>query len=239
MANIIFLPGMMCDERIFEHQIKTLKAAKYNIEIAAMDEFDSMQALAENILAKTNFDQFILCGLSMGGILAMHLSKLADSKVQGLILLDTNFLSEVPKRQAKRDIDIARAKQEGFENILKDEMKPLYLEDMQSKLAKSYLNLFYDMGVKLGLECFINQNLALKTRPSYEQVLKDFKKPAMVICGREDKLCPLSRHVQMHELLEYSSLHILGKTGHIASLEQAHTVSFLIKEFLDNEFKKL
>ena len=235
MANIIFLPGMMCDERIFDHQVTCLKKANHQIEIADMSAFDTMQGLAENIIKRTAFQEFVLCGLSMGGILAMHIAMIAAKHTQGLILLDTNFLAEAQERQEKRDIDIKRAKMQGFEQILKDEMKPLYLEDMESDTAKTYLDLFYDMGVKLGLDCFINQNLALKTRPSYEQTLSDFKKPALVICGREDKLCPLSRHVQMHELLEYSSLHVLGKTGHIASLEQANTVSFLIKEFLNNQ----
>ena len=75
-GTVVLLPGMMCDERLFAYQAEGLKQeAQRSLEviIPRLDGAESVQGLAFKILAETP-PSFALCGLSMGGIVAMKLT---------------------------------------------------------------------------------------------------------------------------------------------------------------------
>ena len=71
MTPLVFLPGMMCDARLFAPQIAALSATR-TITCAALTGHDTMGALAAEVLHNAP-PRFALAGLSMGGILAMEL----------------------------------------------------------------------------------------------------------------------------------------------------------------------
>ena len=65
---VVFLPGMMCDERLFSFQAERLSHAEqgaFHVIIPRLDTAMSIQGLADKILAETP-SRFALCGLSMG-----------------------------------------------------------------------------------------------------------------------------------------------------------------------------
>jgi len=44
--------------------------------------------------------------------------------------------------------------------------------------------------------------------------------PALILCGRDDMLCPVSRHELMAELIPDARLEIIEGAGHLPTLEQ-------------------
>ena len=68
---LVFLPGMMCDSRLFEPQIVEFSKERM-VCVAPVTGFDSIKGIASEILEKTP-PQFILAGLSLGGIIAMEM----------------------------------------------------------------------------------------------------------------------------------------------------------------------
>ncbi len=230
MKNILLLPGMMCDERVFSPQIRFLK--DFPIEVARLEGFDSLESLAQNVLKETPFASFVLCGLSMGGILAMEMIQQARERIEGIILLDTNYLAEKEEKKAIRLEQLAKIKQGKFKSIIVDELKPFYLKENSSSESKELKELFYQMAMDLGEETFVNQSLALRDRRGYEAVLKSWKKPALIICGEADVLCPPERHQAMKKLLTNSELWIIKDSGHVSNLESPAEVNEIIKNWL-------
>ena len=51
MTNLVMVPGMMCDERIFSPQIKSL-SKKIEVTIADISGFSSVSELASDVLKK-------------------------------------------------------------------------------------------------------------------------------------------------------------------------------------------
>jgi pimeloyl-ACP methyl ester carboxylesterase len=230
MKTIVLLPGMMCDERLFAPQIAHLKA-RYHVKTMSIHEHANMADLAENVLVQSP-DEFALLGLSMGGILAMEIMRQAPQRITHLALLDTNPRAELDAVKQRRGPQIERVKNGGLSQIMRDEMKPNYLVDSPNKL--DILNLCMVMAEDLGDQAFINQSIALRDRPDYQNVLKRVDVPTLIMCGREDVLCPIERHELMHELISGSTLHIVDNAGHLPTLEQPEIVNKALDQWLAN-----
>lgn len=228
MKTIVMLPGMMCDERLFVPQIAHLKE-RYHVKTMSIHEHANMVDLAQNVLAQSP-DEFALLGLSMGGILAMEIVNQAPRRITHLALLDTNPRAELDVVKQRRGPQIERVKNGGLSQIMRDEMKPNYLVDSPNKL--DILNLCMEMAEDLGDQAFINQSIALRDRPDYQNVLKGVDIPTLIMCGREDVLCPIERHELMHELISGSVLHIVDNAGHLPTLEQPEIVNKALDNWL-------
>jgi len=96
---------MMCDARLFSHQIAHLSASRA-IHVAPIDGYDTMEALANDVLQHAP-PFFALAGLSMGGIVAMEMLRLAPERIEKIALLDTNPLAEITEVQVGRAHQIA------------------------------------------------------------------------------------------------------------------------------------
>ncbi len=231
--NILFLPGMLCDARVFEPQIKFLNDYGHNTEVADLSKFDSMEGLAKNALELTSFSEFVLCGLSLGGILAMEMMVQNPEAIEGVILMDTNYHPDKAERKENRLRQLKKVEQDEFESVIIDELKPFYFKNNTGPRAEKMRDTLYQMAMDLGEATFINQTLALKNRSGYEMVLKGWNKPALIICGEADPLCPPEYHLAMQELMPQSELRIIKETGHVSSLEAAAEVNQTIKKWLE------
>ena len=86
------------------------------------------------------------------------------------------------------------------------------------------------MALGLGADAFVRQSVALRDRRDQCDTLRGVKVPTLVLCGRDDRLCPVARHTLMHELVEGSVLEIIEGAGHLPTLEQPrHTTAALIR----------
>ena len=229
MTPLVLLPGMMCDGRLFGPQIAAFGLSRA-IHLPPIGGHDSMAALAAEVLAHAP-PRFALAGLSMGGILAMEIMARAPERVERLALLDTNPRAELPEVQARRAPQIEAAQQGHLHEVMRDEMKPNYLTDGPGKQA--VLDLCMEMAMDLGPGVFINQSRALRDRPDRQEVLRGVSVPTLVLCGREDRLCPIERHELMHGLIPGSTLEIINGAGHLPVLEQPETTTAALARWLE------
>lgn len=229
MTPIVFLPGMMCDARLFAPQINAF-SAKHPVMCHPLVGYDTIEPLAAQILA-TSPDQFALAGLSMGGIVAMEVLRQAPERVKRLALLDTNPLAEKDEVKAKRIPQVEAAQNGELRRVMRDEMKPNYLADGPNLGA--ILDLCMAMAMDLGPNVFVAQSHALQTRPDQSEVLSHYNGPALVLCGREDGLCPVERHELMHALLPNSELVIVENAGHLPTLEQPAQTNAALTRWLE------
>jgi pimeloyl-ACP methyl ester carboxylesterase len=227
---LVLLPGMMCDARLFEPQIRELSGAT-EILVGDITRQDTMAALAAAVLAEAPFERFALAGLSMGGIVAMNMLARSPERIAGLALLDTNHLAETPERQALRQPQIARARRGDLATVLVEEMKPHYFGPAQ-KGNRSLLDLVLRMGLELGPEVFERQSLALKDRPDASDTLSRYRGPVLLLCGEHDRLCPPDRHRDMARLMSQARLVTVPDSGHLSTLEAPDAVTAALRDWL-------
>jgi len=215
MTPLILIPGMMCDARMWG-DIPARLGGRQVIH-AACHAADNMAELAAIVLRDAP-PRFGLAGLSMGGIVAMEMLRQAPERVERLALLDTNPLAETPEVQARRVPQVARALAGDLASVMRDEMKPNYLAPGPGQAA--ILDICMEMALLLGPQVFARQSRALASRPDQQATLAAFARPALVLMGEADRLCPRARHDLMHALMPQSRLAIVADAGHLPTLEQ-------------------
>ncbi len=222
------VPGMMCDERIFSPQIEEL-SQNLEVTIADISNFSSVSELASDVLKKAP-KSFSLLGHSMGGIVAMEIYSQEPKRIEKLILMDTNPKAELDEVKLKREPQIKEVNKGKLLEVMRDEMKPNYLAESENK--RSVLNVCMDMALTLGPDVFINQSRALQSRLDQQNTIQSIKIPVLIMCGSEDKLCPVERHEMMHNMISDSDLIIINNAGHMPTLEQPRETTEVIKEWL-------
>lgn len=229
MIPLVLLPGMMCDARLFGPQIDAL-SGRYPLMTMPVGGHDSMTELAAETLSHAPA-RFAVAGLSMGGILAMEILRQAPRRVAGLALMDTNHLAEVPEVRARRTPQIDAVKNGGLRRVMRDEMKPGYLTDGPDRGA--ILDLCMGMAMDLGPQVFINQSIALRDRHDQTETLRAYAGPCLILCGRDDALCPVGKHEMMHDIMPQSALEIVEGAGHLPTLEQPARTTAALSRWLE------
>jgi|TARA_B100000470_G_scaffold188664_1_gene154827 pimeloyl-ACP methyl ester carboxylesterase len=223
------IPGMMCDERIFAPQIEGLSDS-IRIIVADISGYSTVHELAAEVLKKSP-PKFDLLGHSMGGIVAMEMYSQEPNRIEKLVLMDTNPKAELEEVKAMRDPQMKAAREGKLVDVMRDEMKPNYLDASDNR--ESILHTCMEMAKSMGTEVFMNQSKALQTREDQQSTLRLIEVPVLVICGSNDKLCPVERHELMHSIINHSELKIINNAGHMPTLEQPKETTEVLKKWLN------
>jgi|TARA_B110000908_G_C10210517_1_gene429975 pimeloyl-ACP methyl ester carboxylesterase len=225
---LVFLPGMMCDARLFGPQIAEL-SADHCVMVAPVTQGERIEEIASGLLDQLPA-RFALAGLSMGGIVAMELLRRAPDRITRIALMDTNPLAETPPVAAAREPQIVGVRTGRLEQVMRDEMKPHYLAPGPHRAE--VLELVMDMALALGADTFVRQSRALQRRRDQQGTLRKCKVPTLVLCGAHDALCPVKRHTFMAELIPYAKLVVLENAGHLPTLETPAETTQALRDWL-------
>ena len=225
---IVFLPGMMCDARLFGPQIAEL-SSEYSVMVGPVTRGERIEEIASGLLDELP-GRFALAGLSMGGIVAMELLRRAPDRITRLALMDTNPLAETPQVAANREPQIVKVRAGRMEDVMREEMKPNYLAP--GPFRNEILDLVMDMAHTLGPEVFIRQSRALQRRRDQQGTLRKCKVPTLVLCGAHDALCPVKRHTFMAELIIGAELRVIESAGHLPTLEAPNETTQALRDWL-------
>ncbi|WP_108815195.1 alpha/beta fold hydrolase [Loktanella sp. Alg231-35] len=230
MTPLVLLPGMMCDARLFMPQIAAFSGRR-TVVCAPICDRSSVAELAADVLINAP-SRFALAGLSMGGIVAMEILRQAPERVERIALLDTNPLAENEDIKARRLPQMMAVKEGKLATIMRDEMKPNYLSDGPQR--DEILALCMTMLLDLGPHVFLTQSRALMDRPDQTETLRRANLPALVLCGRDDTLCPIHRHELMADLIPQARLEIIDGAGHLPTLEKPELTNATLARWLED-----
>ncbi len=225
---LVFIPGMMCDSRLFQPQINEF-SKQYMVCVTPASCSNSIENISFEILRYLP-TKFVLIGLSMGGILAMEIIKKVPERVMKIVLMDTNYKSETSEIKSRRLPQIQLVKEGLLEEVMCQQIKNNYLR--KDKQNQEIFDLCLSMANGLGKEIYINQSKALATRKDYKSTLKNIKVPSLIICGEYDRLCPIKVHMEMESLIKNSKLEIIPDAAHLPTLEQPAYLNKILCEWL-------
>lgn len=228
---LVLLPGRLCDASLFEDQVKEL--AQYGeVRVGDVTGAASFEEIARQVLAAAP-PRFALAGLSLGGIVALEIVRQAPDRVARLALLDANPGGNTPQQLAEFEAQSRQALSGPAEflklttNFFYPQMvHPARLDDavLQKKVV--------GMALAVGPAAFVRQNLALQNRQARWDDLPAIKCPALILSGREDRVCPMVIQETMTRLIPGARQVILENCGHLATLEQPQQATAALKEWL-------
>ncbi len=227
MSTLVFLPGFMCDARLFAQQRAALSdIADCHVQVPLEASITNMAEAALHAFR----GPLCVAGLSMGGIVALEMLRLAPDRITRLALMDTTPLADAPENHAIRTRQIADIHAGRLDLVMRDELKPAYLVDSPDKSA--LLDLCLDMARALGPDVFEAQATALRDRNDLRPALDHAPRHTLILCGAEDRLCPPARHDMMHALAPHSRRLDIPNAGHLPTLEQPGLTTAALKDWM-------
>jgi pimeloyl-ACP methyl ester carboxylesterase len=239
---IIFIHGFPFDHTMWKFQIETLQNDYYCIayDIRGLGEsiigdgqytLEFMVDDLFSIISELKLNKPLLCGLSMGGYIALRAIERNQNLFSALILCDTKSEADDNNAKIKRSGGINQINTEGLEKFNKQ-----FITNCFSDVTlEENENLFLDTLNKS------NQNkptgvkgafIAILTRTDTTEYLSKIKIPTLVICGSFDALTSPSLMRMMAEKIPNSEFAVIPRAGHLAPLENPNCVNDLLIGFL-------
>lgn len=231
--SVVFLPGLLCDGAVWEPQIAALSGG-YDCLAADYGAVDSLTAMAQAVLAAAP-PRFSLVGHSMGGRVALEVMRAAPQRIAAIALLDTGYQARPAGEAGEAE---ARARYRLLDIALAQGMRAMGREWVQGMLHPGRLEDRALMQAILGMigrktpGIFAAQIRALLDRPSAEQVLRAIRCPTLLVCGRQDRWSPLSRHEEMAGMVAGAQLAVIEDSGHMVTLERPQAVTAALQRWL-------
>ncbi|MEO7547649.1 MAG: alpha/beta fold hydrolase [Ramlibacter sp.] len=228
MTQLLFLPGLAGDAVMWQAQSGAL--ADFGPRVTDVHtRFGTIAQMAAALLAE-NDGALVLCGASMGGIVAMEVARQAPQRLRGLALLGTNARPETPDMQALREAAIELFAQGRAAEVIEPNVALAFDPDnaRNPALVRAYL----DFVLAAGAQQLIAQNRAIIGRPDARSHLPQLCCPVLVMCGDADQLTPPECSREIAALIPAAELVVLPRCGHMLTMEKPEAVSAELRRWL-------
>ncbi len=225
---LILVPGVACDQALWEHQIQGLQDMA-TIDVADVTQADSLFEMTSSILNSAP-PRFALAGLSMGGRVALEIVRQAPERVTKLALLDTSVRPNQSQDIAWRRELINLAERRRFAEVI-EALLPRFLHP--GRLSDERLTgIVVAMMWRVGPSAFIRQQRAFINKPDSRAHLGTIGCETLVLCGRQDAATPPSFSEEIARAVPSSRLVVIDDCGHLAPLERPSAVTAAMRDWL-------
>lgn len=230
---LVLLPGFMTDARIWGAQIEAL-GARRTVILPPLDGGSTVTGMAERVLADLP-PRVALAGVSLGGMVAMEMLRLAPDRITRLAFVATNSQAVSPGNAAERELRIAKAKAGKLSEALAGEYPPTAFAPAMRDAVQGFV---LEMGQAMGAEAYLAQANALQRRPDQQRVLRQSRLPALFLCGALDPIHLPRRHEFMAELMPRGRVRVIPEAGHAPTLEAPEAVNEAMAAWLEEPAEK-
>lgn len=196
---------------------------QYTMESYVDDLFTVMDHL--------KLDRAVVCGLSMGGYVALRGVERDPSRFRGLVLCDTRSGADTNEGKVGRAEAIERLKRDGVaaygDGFLPKILGPTTLGS-RPEVVKAVEGLMRGQRVS-GL---VGALLAMAARTDTTDALHGIEVPTLVIVGEEDTLTPPAQSREMAARIPESDVVVLPGAGHLSNLEAPEAFNETLRAYL-------
>jgi 3-oxoadipate enol-lactonase len=238
---LIFIHGFPLNKSMWNKQVDALKenyrvisydirghgdsecgTENFSIDLFVKDLLNFMDIL--------KIDRASLCGLSMGGYIALNAIENHPERFEALVLSDTHCIADLPEVKQKRLNTIESIKETGVQKYVDDSVKNLFAPESFATKQDEIMAV-RNMILNTTEESLARTLLALSLRMETCNEMVNIGVPVLFIVGNEDKITPPAAAAFMHDKIKNSSLHIIDHAGHLSNLEQPDEFNEQLKLF--------
>src|SRR4051812_46717126 len=166
----------------------------------------------------------VLCGASMGGIVAMEVARQAPGRVRGLALLGTTARPETDEMRQVRENAITLFEQGRAAEVLEPNAGMAF-----HAADPALLRRYVDLVLRAGAQQLVRQNRAVIGRPDARPHLPSLACPTLVLCGEDDQLTPIALSREIAQLVPGAEFVAVPACGHMLTMERPEAVNVALR----------
>jgi 3-oxoadipate enol-lactonase len=182
-------------------------------------------------LAAREIPKAVVCGLSMGGYVALALARRRPKLLTGLILADTKAGVDDSQAKAGRMKSIAVVSEKGTAALFEG-MAPKVLSEHTHATKPDVVARVKAIAAKQSPAGVAAALAALRDRPDGNPGLKAITVPTLVLIGENDAITPPLAAANLAAQISGSTLVYIPGAGHLSNLENPDAFNAAVREFL-------
>lgn len=226
---VIFIHGFPFSHAMWEPQMLALpndiRAIAYDVRGHGdsdvgdghyMIEFfvDDLIALLDHLVIQ----RAVLCGLSMGGYIALRAIERNPERVKGLILCDTRSEADTNEGKLKRAASVIAIKRDGVKTFAANFVRAVFAPATFQKnpAAIDRIRSIIEATSPIAL---CSTLIAMAARTDTTPSLPRIAVPTLIMVGEHDAITPPSASRAMSDHIAGAEMHIIPDAAHMSNLE--------------------
>lgn len=248
-AQLVFLPGLTADHRLFEKQISYFER---RVPVLVWDApahgkswpFDFSFTLADKarwldeILSAEGFENPVIAGQSMGGYVGQAFAQQFPEKLKGFISIDSAPLQR--KYMTKLELWLLKHVEPVYRHypwkaLLKSGTRGVAVTKYGRDLMREMM-MTYD-GDQARYAKIAGHGFKILAEAVEADLPYEIKCPALLLCGKKDRAGSCKRYDRQWHKKTGIPIVWLENAGHNSNTDAPDTVNRLIEEFLEESVK--
>ncbi len=199
--------------------------------VAAAPSIDGYADDLVALLDARGVERAVVCGLSMGGYIALALWRRHPTRVRALVLADTRAGADDAAQRARRVELAARARAEGSEAVAEAQLTGAVGKTARAhhpERAESLCALMASVPV----DGIVGALDAMRERPDATPLLAGISVPTLVLVGDEDVLTPPRESRALAAAIPGARLVEIAGAGHVSCWDRPDAFAAALSEFL-------
>ena len=231
---IVFLHGVGSDKSVWHPQLahfgRTRPAIAFDYpgygdsdpapDGTTRDDYASAMLSA---MSELGVDRAHVCGLSLGGVIAIAMHHADPSRCAALILADTFAVHPEGRAIYERSIagsrDLPAVAEARVDVLLAQPADPQVRQQVVETMSR-----IDPAAYRIGAEA-----VWLADQRDRAAAIRI---PTLIVCGEEDKPTPLALSRELHEIIPDSQLVTIPRAGHLTNLEQPEQFNRIVEQFI-------
>ena len=241
---IILIHGFPLNKSMWDKQVDVLiencRVIAYDVRghgnsDAGTDDF-SIELFVNDLLVLMDalkIETAMLCGLSMGGYIALNAMIRFPNRFNALILCDTNCVADTPDAAEKRMKSIESIQEKGLEQYAIESLKNLFAPE-SFVTNKEKIASIKEMIMKTSVQSLSSTLTALSKRKETCTGLASIRIPVLILVGKEDKITSPDTALLMQKSIKGSILKIIEHAGHLSNIENSYEFNSQLITFVSS-----
>ena len=226
----IVIPPLLCSPLAYDPVMNTIWS-RGQLTIADTTHDDSISGMAARILSE-NDGEFAVLGTSMGGYVALEVTRQAPERVAALALVSTSARADTTEQREARARQSAFVEAGQFSALIDAAFSGVVAAEHESD--ETLRSTWRAMTTPVGAENFLRQQHAVMHRADLRSILPTITCPTAIIHGAADRLIPIAAAEEMSDAIPASTYTVIQGAGHFLFHEQPTAARAAIDAWLDS-----
>lgn len=224
---VYLLPGLLCDEAVWAHQIAAL-SPHFELRVPVFRGMNSFPMMARKVLEDAP-QRFSVIGHSMGGRVAMELMHAVPERIDRFVVMDLGVHPVQPGENEERMALVYLAEEQGMEALAERWIPPMIARSRQGDAQ--LVGEIRAMVLRHTPADYRGQIEAALKREDQSRYLPHIRHRALLVCGEFDEWSPVAQHEEILRELPDAELAIIPRAGHMVTMEEPREVNRVLLDW--------